>query len=66
MKKVTMRILAGFLALLQATIIPPSVVQMVTTRLERKYKKKKEFEQLEEDRNRRRLGKISKHKRRNR
>ena len=36
MKKVTMRILAGFLALLQATIIPPSVVQMVTTRLERK------------------------------
>ena len=66
MKKVTMRILARFLALLQATIIPPSVVQMVTTRLERKYKKEKEFEQLEEDRNRRRLGKISKHKRRNR
>ena len=52
MKKVSMttRVLAGLLALLQATVVPPSIIQMVTTRLERRYKKEKEFEELEQDR----------------
>lgn len=39
------RLLAGFIALLQATITPPSVIQMVTTRLEHKYVKEKDFEE---------------------
>jgi hypothetical protein len=52
MKKVSLvtRVLAGLLALLQATVVPPSIIQMVTTRLERRYKKEKEFEELEQDR----------------
>ena len=62
MKKLTMRILAGFLALLQATIIPPSVIQMVTTSLERKYKRDKDFESQEEERLRQRLSKNKKRK----
>lgn len=57
-----MRILAGFLALLQATIIPPSVIQMVTTSLERKYKRDKDFESHEEERLRQRLSKNKKRK----
>ena len=57
-----MRILAGFLALLQATIIPPSVIQMVTTSLERKYKRDKDFESQEEERLRQRLSKNKKRK----
>lgn len=60
MMNMTHRILAGFLALLQATIVPPSVIQMVTTRLERKYKKEKDFEQQEQDRIRRKLDKRKK------
>ena len=44
------RVLAGLLALLQATVIPSSIIQMVTTRLEHRYKKEKEFEELEQDR----------------
>ena len=52
MKKVslTTRVLAGLLALLQATVVPPSIIQMVTTKLERRYKKQREFEELEQDR----------------
>ena len=52
MKKVSLvtRVLAGLLALLQATVVPPSIIQMVTTKLERKYRKEKEFEELEQDR----------------
>lgn len=52
MKKVSYvtRVLAGLLALLQATVVPPSIIQMVTTRLERRYRKEKEFEELEQDR----------------
>ena len=57
-----MHILAGFLALLQATIIPPSVIQMVTTSLERKYKRDKDFESQEEERLRQRLSKNKKRK----
>lgn len=52
MRKVSLvtRVLAGLLALLQATIVPPSIIQMVTTRLERRYRKEKEFEEMEQDR----------------
>ena len=46
MSKVSLpvRILAAIIALLQATVVPPSVIEMVTTHFERKYKKEKEFE----------------------
>jgi len=59
MKKVSLvtRVLAGLLALLQATVVPPSIIQMVTTRLERRYKREKEFEEQE------RLNRKSKKKR---
>jgi hypothetical protein len=62
MKGFIKRIIAFLLAILQATVIPPSVIQMVTTKLERKYKKEKDFEQQEQDRLQR---KLDKHRRKN-
>ena len=62
MKGFIKRIIAFLLAILQATVIPPSVIQMVTTKLERKYKKEKDFEQQERDRLQR---KLDRHRRKN-
>lgn len=62
MKGFIKRIIAFLLAILQATVIPPSVIQMVTTKLERKYKNEKDFEQQEQDRLQR---KLDKHRRKN-
>lgn len=62
MKGFIKRIIAFLLAILQATVIPPSVIQMVTTKLERKYKKEKDFERQEQDRLQR---KLDKHRRKN-
>lgn len=62
MKGFIKRIIVFLLAILQATVIPPSVIQMVTTKLERKYKKEKDFEQQEQDRLQR---KLDKHRRKN-
>lgn len=62
MKGFIKRIIAFLLAILQATVIPPSVIQMVTTKLERKYKNEKDFEQQEQDRFQR---KLDKHRRKN-
>lgn len=62
MKGFIKRIIAFLLAILQATVITPSVIQMVTTKLERKYKNEKDFEQQEQDRLQR---KLDKHRRKN-
>ena len=62
MKGFIKRIIAFLLAILQATVIPPSVIQMVTTKLERKYKNEKDFEQQEQNRLQR---KLDKHRRKN-
>lgn len=62
MKGFIKRIIAFLLAILQATVIPPSVIQMVTTKMERKYKNEKDFEQQEQDRLQR---KLDKHRRKN-
>lgn len=62
MKGFIKRIIAFLLAILQATVIPPSVIQMVTTKLERKYKNEKDFEQQEQERLQR---KLDKHRRKN-
>lgn len=62
MKGFIKRIIAFLLAILQATVIPPSVIQMVTTKLERKYKKEKDFELQEQERLQR---KLDKHRRKN-
>lgn len=43
-------VLAGLLSLLQATIVPPSIIQMVTTKLERRYNLEKEFVEQWKDR----------------
>lgn len=62
MKGFIKRIIAFLLTILQATVIPSSVIQMVTTKLERKYKNEKDFEQQEQDGLQR---KLDKHRRKN-